>query len=59
MVYGMNGKPNDPQYNQISGTGGNVISKDGGDTRTLNAPNIMSGRNANGYPVSAFEQNAL
>ena len=57
MVYGVNGKPNDPQYNPNNGAG--MISKDAGDSRTLNAQNAMSGRNANGYPISAAEKNSL
>jgi len=59
MVYGQNGKPGAEQQTPIySITGG-----DGGaDSRTLNAgpPNILSGRNANGYPISSFDkQNSL
>ena len=59
MVYGQNGKPaNDtPLYSLSGGTG----TKETADSRTINAPpTILSGRNANGYPISSFEkQNSL
>ena len=52
MVYGQNGKPTDqPMYNISGGQ-----NKDA-DLRTLNAPpNILSGRNQNGYPISSFDK---
>ena len=57
MVYGQNGKPgaDQPLYSITSG------AKDGQDSRTINAPpTILSGRNANGYPISSFDkQNSL
>ena len=57
MVYGQNGKPgaDQPLYSITGGT------KDTPDSRTINAPpTILSGRNANGYPISSFDkQNSL
>lgn len=63
MVYGQNGKPagvNDQPLYSISG-GPAGPNKDTPDSRTLNAPpTILSGRNANGYPISPFDkQNSL